>query len=59
MRVLRNMTSGFGTIRELMRFLRVRRLWWLMPFVITLLVVGILVLVGQVTGVAPFIYTLF
>jgi hypothetical protein len=30
-----------------------------MPFVITLLVVGILVLVGQVTGVAPFIYTLF
>jgi len=58
-RVLRNMTSGFGTVRELMRFLRARRLWWLMPFVITLLVVGILVLVGQVTGVAPFIYTLF
>jgi hypothetical protein len=53
------MTSGFGTVRELMRFLRARRLWWLMPFVITLLVVGILVLVGQVTGVAPFIYTLF
>ena len=59
MRVLRNMTSGFGTVRELMRFLRQRRLWWLMPFVVTLLIVGVLVLVGQVTGVAPFIYTLF
>ena len=31
----------------------------MIPFVATLLIVGILVLVGQATGIAPFIYTMF
>jgi hypothetical protein len=59
MRVLRNAAGGADTIRELFAFLwRVKR-FWLIPFVVLLLLVGILVLVGEVTGVAPFIYTLF
>jgi hypothetical protein len=59
MKALKNVASGLSTVRELMQFLRVRGLWWLMPFVITLLLVAVLLLVGEVTGVAPFIYTLF
>jgi uncharacterized membrane protein len=59
MRAARNLVTGSGTVSELFRFLWSRKLWWLIPFVATLLVAGILVLVGQVTGVAPFIYTLF
>jgi hypothetical protein len=59
MRAAKNLISGGGTAAELLRFLRARRLWWLIPFVVTLLVAGTLVLVGQVTGIAPFIYTLF
>jgi hypothetical protein len=59
MKALKNVASGLSTVRELMQFLRVRRLWWLMPFVITLLLVAVLLLVGEITGVAPFIYTLF
>ena len=31
----------------------------MIPFVVTLLLVAVLLLVGQTTGVAPFIYTLF
>lgn len=59
MKVLRNVTSGFGTVAELFQFLWIRRLWWLIPFVVVLLALGALLLAGQATGVAPFIYTLF
>ena len=59
MKVLRNAAGGAGTIRELFAFLWQQKRFWLIPFVIVLLLVGILVLVGEVTGVAPFIYTLF
>jgi hypothetical protein len=59
MKTLKNVTTGMGTVGELFQFLWMRKLWLLVPFVATLLLVGILLLVGQVTGVAPFIYTLF
>jgi hypothetical protein len=59
MKVVKNMAAGAGTIGELLQFLWSRKLWWLLPFVITLLVIGVLLVIGQVTGVAPFIYTLF
>jgi hypothetical protein len=59
MKAVKNIVGGMGTVGELMRFLWRRKLWWLMPFVITLLLLGVLLIVGEVTGVAPFIYTLF
>lgn len=59
MRALKNVATGMGTVQELMQFLWAQKLWWLIPFVVTLLLVAALLLVGQATGVAPFIYTLF
>ena len=59
MKVAHNIASGGGTIRELLQFLWMQKLWWMIPFVITLLVIGVLVLAGQVSGLSPFIYTLF
>lgn len=59
MKTLKNVTTGMGTVGELFQFLWMRKLWLLVPFVGTLLLVGALLLIGQVTGVAPFIYTLF
>jgi len=59
MKVAKNLVTGGSTVAELFQFLWSRRLWWLIPFVATLLVVGLVVLVGQATGVAPLIYTLF
>ena len=59
MRVARNLAGGAGTVSELFQFLWARKLWWLIPFVAVLILTGMLLIVGQVTGVAPFIYTLF
>jgi uncharacterized membrane protein YqhA len=59
MRAARNVAGGMGTVAELFQFLWARRLWWLIPFVAILILTAVLLIVGQVTGVAPFIYTLF
>jgi hypothetical protein len=44
---------------ELWDFLKVRKVWWLLPIIIMLLLVGILIIVGQSSAVSPFIYALF
>jgi hypothetical protein len=59
MRALRNIAGGVGTVGELLTFLRRRKRYVLIPFVIALILVAALLLVGEVTGIAPFIYTLF
>jgi hypothetical protein len=59
MKAAKNVATGLGTAGELLQFLWERKLWWMIPFVVTLLAVAALLLVGQTTGVAPFIYTLF
>ncbi len=59
MKAARNVVGGMSTIGELFQFLWARRLWWLMPFVAVLILTAVLLIIGQVTGVAPFIYTLF
>lgn len=47
------------TVSELFQLLWHRKLWWLMPMVIVLLILAVLVLLAGTTGVGPFIYTLF
>jgi hypothetical protein len=59
MKALKNIATGIGTVGELFGFLWVRKLWWWIPLVATLLVVAALLLIGQASGVGPFIYTLF
>jgi hypothetical protein len=44
---------------ELTSFLRARKKYWLFPIVFVMLAFGVLLLVSQVSAVAPFIYTLF
>jgi hypothetical protein len=44
---------------ELLAFLWERKLWWLMPMVLVLLLFGMLILFAQSSAIAPFIYTLF
>jgi hypothetical protein len=51
-------TSRLGIVGELMRFLWMRKLWWLIPMIVALLMIGVLLLLGA-SGAAPFIYTLF
>ena len=46
-------------VRELWQFLRARKKLWLLPVVLTMLLVGGALLLAQGSVVAPFIYTLF
>lgn len=48
-----------STLRELWRFMRARKKYWLMPIVLVLLLIGGLLVLAQGSAVAPFIYTLF
>jgi Family of unknown function (DUF5989) len=43
---------------EFWHFLKHNKKWWLTPIVLTLLLVGLLIVLGGSTA-APFIYTLF
>ena len=46
-------------LSELWAFMRERKKFWLMPIIITLLLLGSLLVLTQGSAVAPFIYTLF
>jgi len=46
-------------IKELWIFLRARKKLWLLPFIIIMLLLGILLITAQGSVLAPFIYTLF
>ncbi|MFT4797947.1 MAG: hypothetical protein ACJAYE_000118 [Candidatus Azotimanducaceae bacterium] len=45
--------------RDLLKFLRVHRNYWLAPIFIALVLVGGLIITTQGSVLAPFIYTLF
>lgn len=46
-------------IRELWRYMRARRKFWLLPIVIAMVILGGLLVLAKGSAVAPFIYTLF
>ena len=47
-----------GLIKELWRYLKVRKKWWLLPILIMLVLVGVLIIFGQSSALSPFIYAL-
>jgi len=51
--------SNVSMTRELWRFLRVRKKWWLLPVLFVSLMVGTLLAFAQTSALAPFIYTIF
>jgi len=56
---LRSMSSNFGVAGELLGFLWQRKLWWMIPLISILLLVGLLLIFASASGIGPFIYTLF
>lgn len=59
MRVFQNFAAKAGIIGELLAHLWDRKLWWLTPMVAVIIIVGLLLIFIQASGIAPFIYTLF
>jgi hypothetical protein len=46
-------------LKDLFKFLRARKKFWLVPMIVILLLLGLLIVVGGGSSIAPFIYTLF
>ena len=56
---IRNFLTKLGIVGELFQFLAARRLWWLVPLIVLLILVAVAIAMGVVAGSSPFIYTLF
>jgi hypothetical protein len=44
---------------DLFQFLRERKAWWLAPIIFILLILGLIIVIGGGSAIAPFIYALF
>ena len=51
--------ARFAIMSELVTFLWVRPLWWMIPMVVVLLAFGLLIIFTQSSALAPFLYPLF
>lgn len=54
-----NMANNKSLLSELWAFLKIRKVWWLTPIIIMLILVGVLIIIGQSSSLSPFIYALF
>jgi hypothetical protein len=59
MRMMESLASRLGIAGELLQFFWQHKWWWLTPMIVGLLLFGVLVIFGQTSAIAPFIYTLF
>lgn len=55
----KRLISKLGIFGELLVFLWKRKLWWMIPMIVILVLFGLLLIFTQSSAVAPFIYTLF
>ncbi|MBL8154889.1 MAG: hypothetical protein JNM70_11960 [Anaerolineae bacterium] len=56
---MRDVLARMGIVGELFMFLWRRKLYWLIPMVVTLIIFAILIILGSNPATQPFIYTLF
>ena len=49
----------FSILGQIFKFMRFSKKFWMGPLIILLLTVGTVLVLGQSTAVAPFIYALF
>lgn len=59
MEAIKNFLSRLGILGEFLVFLWQRKLWWMIPIIVVLVLFGTLLIFTQSSAVAPFIYTLF
>lgn len=49
----------FELIQELWGFMRERKKFWLLPIIVTMVLLGVVIVLTQGSVMAPFIYTIF
>lgn len=57
--MLTNLRARISIAGELLAFLWAVKLWWLIPMVGSLLLIGALIILAHSSAIAPFIYALF
>ncbi|BFM38132.1 DUF5989 family protein [Synechocystis sp. LKSZ1] len=53
------MDNFLELLRDIWGFLRERQKYWLLPLILTMILLGALIIFTQGSVIAPFIYTLF
>lgn len=56
---MKALLSKFPIVGELIAFFWRQKLWWMLPMLFVLLMLGGLMIFAQSSAIAPFIYTLF
>jgi len=51
--------SKLAIMSEFWQFLKARKKWWLIPIIVSLLLLGALIVFTQGSALSPFIYALF
>ncbi len=51
--------SKLSLLMELWEFIKYKKKYWLIPIIITLLLLGLLLFLTEGSVIAPFIYTIF
>jgi hypothetical protein len=58
MGVISSSVNKLQTAGELFGFFGKKR-WWILPVIVFVVLLGVLLIVGEATSLAPFIYTMF
>ena len=53
------MQAFFDLVKDIWDFMKVRKKYWLLPLIITIILMGVLIVFTQGSVVAPFIYSIF
>ena len=53
------MSNRATILKEFLTFLAKNKMWYIIPVLMVLLVLGLLIVLTQGSAVAPFIYTMF
>jgi hypothetical protein len=56
---MKHLLARVSIAAELLGFLWEVKLWWMIPMVFVLLLLGGFIMLAQSSAIAPFIYTLF
>ena len=59
MRKGKTVISKISIFRDLLAFLWQRKLWWMIPMILFLVLFGLMLIFTQSSAIAPFIYSLF
>ena len=54
-----SLLSMWRVFKEFLLFLRQEKKWWLIPFVVLLMLLGLFLALAPTSPLAPFIYSLF